>query len=74
MAPRSSAVALSLVLLAACGGSQGPVPESAPRPAVQFGELEIDGQLRRYRVFVPPTVEDSAVPLVLALHDAFANA
>jgi poly(3-hydroxybutyrate) depolymerase len=34
---------------------------------VQFGELDVDGQVRRYRVFAPPSIEEGApAPLVLA--------
>ncbi len=66
-----------LVLLGACDRSE-PVdssPATAPRPAVNFGELEVDGQKRTYRVFAPPTIEvGTPAPLVLALHDAFGSA
>jgi polyhydroxybutyrate depolymerase len=75
---RAGTLALScLALLAACDRSE-PVDSStatAPRPAVQFGELEVDGQRRTYRVFAPPTIEvGTPAPLVLALHDAFGSA
>lgn len=66
-----------MVALAACTGTvpDGPAPPAPLRPAVQFGEIDVDGQRRTYRVFAPPTVEPrSPVPLVVALHDSFANA
>jgi len=69
-------VAVCLAALAACGRS-GPVdsPEPAPpRAGVQLRELEVDGQLRKYRVFAPPTIEENVpAALVLALHDAFGS-
>lgn len=72
-----SRVVVCLVLLAACARS-GPVdaPSSrASRPAVQFGELEVDGHRRTYRVFAPRTIEqDAPAALLLALHDAFGSA
>lgn len=40
-----------------------------------FEEVEVDGNLRTYRVFAPPTIERSpSAGLVLALHDAFGGA
>lgn len=67
-------VAVCLFVLVACSGSN-PVASTPPRAAVQFGDLEVDGQIRRYRVFAPPTVEEGVpAPVVLALHDAFGTA
>ncbi len=61
-----AAMVTALVALSACGSSE---PASAPpRPAVQQGELNVDGQVRTYRVFVPTTLEaGSRPPLVLVL-------
>ncbi len=56
----------ALVTLIACGSSE---PASTPLgPAVQRGELTVDGQVRTYRVFAPTTLESgSRPPLVLVL-------
>jgi polyhydroxybutyrate depolymerase len=60
------AMTVAAVALAACG--DGSPPDSPLRPAVQQGELTVDGQLRTYRVFVPTTLEPgSRPPLVLVL-------
>ncbi len=61
-----TAMLMALVAVTACGGSE---PASAPPgPAVQQGELTVDGQVRTYRVFVPTTLEaGSRPPLVLVL-------
>lgn len=68
-------VALSLLITAACGSSAPADPDVPPRPAVQFGELTVDGQTRRYRVYAPPTAgRDRPAPLLIALHDADSNA
>jgi polyhydroxybutyrate depolymerase len=59
------AVAVAVVGLSACDGSP---PDPALRPAVQQGELNVDGHVRTYRVFVPTTLEaGSRPPLVLVL-------
>ena len=56
---------LAALLAAGCGGGSAP---AAP-PAVQNGQLTIDGVPRTYRVFVPPTLDRSRpAPLVLVLH------
>jgi polyhydroxybutyrate depolymerase len=72
-----SIAAVCLVALAACTNPEraGTAPAAPLRAAVQFGELDVDGQVRRYRVFAPPSIEEGApAPLVLALHDAFGSA
>lgn len=62
------AVVATMVMVTACAGSE-PEPASPPlRPAVQHGELDIDGQVRTYRVFAPTTLEAGRrPPLVLVL-------
>lgn len=75
--PSIAAVCLVASAAAACTNSER--VESGPpaplRPAVRFGEVDVDGQIRRYRVFAPPSIEEEApAPLVLALHDAFGSA
>lgn len=65
------------MVLAACGrtGTGDPGAPAPLRPAVQLGELAVDGQRRTYRIFAPPTIESGpSVPLVMALHDAFGSA
>lgn len=60
------AVAVAVVGLSACG--DGSPPDPPLRPAVQQGELNVDGNVRTYRVFVPTTLEaESRPPLVLVL-------
>ncbi len=60
------AMTVAAVALVACG--DGSPPDSPLRPAVQQGELTVDGQLRTYRVFAPTTLEaGSRPPLVLVL-------
>lgn len=57
----------TMMAVTACGGSP-PEPASSPRPAVQHGQLDIEGQPRTYRVFAPPTREpEKQRPLVLVL-------
>ncbi|HSH60958.1 MAG TPA: PHB depolymerase family esterase [Acidimicrobiales bacterium] len=77
MRPRKLAAVVCFGLLAACDGPSTVEPAGSPpvRPAVQFGELEVDGQRRTYRVYAPLAV-DSGPPraLVMALHDASSNA
>jgi polyhydroxybutyrate depolymerase len=59
-------VALVLLVSTACGGG-GAAP--TPAPSVQNGQIVIDGQSRAYRVFVPPTLDQTRpAPLVLVLH------
>lgn len=54
--------------LTACGGSDPEAASPRPRPAVQQGQLDIDGLARTYRVFAPTTLEPgSQPPLVLVL-------
>ncbi len=62
------ALLATLAAVTACGGSE-PDPKSVPlRPVVQQGQLEIDGQVRTYRVFAPTSLEaGSKPPLVLVL-------
>ena len=61
-------LATTLVAMAACGSSEPDVTSAPPRAAVQQGDLDIDGQVRTYRVFAPTTLEPgSQPPLVLVL-------
>lgn len=64
---RSAVVATLVALLAvACGGG---TESTVLPPAVENGQLAVDGTLRTYRVFVPPTLDRSQpAPLVLVLH------
>lgn len=56
-----------LLVAAACGGGDG--SSSAPPAPVQQHQIEVDGQARAYRVFVPPTLDRSRpAPLVMVLH------
>lgn len=42
---------------------------AAPAPGSSVGEIEVDGQTRRYRLHVPPATQSGqAVPLVINLH------
>lgn len=60
-----AASTLAVLLAAGCGGGTAP----ALPPAVQNGQLTVDGVPRTYRVFVPPTLDRSRpAPLVLVLH------
>ena len=63
-------VAAFLLIAAACGGGSGPAATDAPdAPAVARYEVEVDGLMRNYRLFTPPSVDDDRPrPLVLALH------
>ncbi len=56
----------TLAVITACAS---PEPASPPlRPAVQQGQLDVDGQVRTYRVFAPTTLEpEGQPPLVLVL-------
>ena len=58
----------TMAMMTARAGSE-PEPASPPlRPAVEHGELDVDGQVRTYRVFAPTTLEaESSPPLVLVL-------
>ncbi len=59
------------VVLGACGaGGDGErASVVAPAPAVRHGEIDVDGVLRSYRLFVPTTLDRSRpVPLLVALH------
>ena len=57
-----------MLISAACGGGGGPSPEPPPAP-VQHGQVNVDGQLRNYRVFMPPTLDRRRpAPLVMVLH------
>ncbi|CAN5776262.1 PHB depolymerase family esterase [soil metagenome] len=59
------------VVSAACGaGTDGESASTpSPGPAVRHGELDIDGTLRKYRMFVPTTLDRrQAVPLLVVLH------
>lgn len=63
-----SAVGLAL-LAAACGGGGGGSSSSPPPAPVQQHQIDIGGQARAYRVFVPPTLDRSRpAPLVMVLH------
>ena len=67
-----------LVTCAACGGgssSSGSVGAGGDRKAgaqgLQHREIDVNGVGRRYRLFVPPTVDGKkAAPLTLVLHGA----
>ena len=57
-----------MLISAACGGGGDPSSEAPPAP-VQHGQVDVDGQLRNYRVFVPPTLDRRRpAPLVMVLH------
>lgn len=61
-------LATTLMAMTACGSSEPEVTSAPPRAAVQQGELDIDGQVRTYRVFAPTTLEpENQPPLVLVL-------
>lgn len=70
---RTAALAVAAVMAAvtACSGGTGAGTRAGPptlRPAVQPGELVVDGRSRTYRVYEPTTLErGSPVPLVLVL-------
>lgn len=73
----SFSIAVCVVMVTACdrSGSISSAPSEPLRPAVQLGELEVDGRTRTYRVFAPPTIDAGApAALLLALHDAFGTA
>lgn len=62
-----AAAAATLVVSAACGGSGSAAP--VPPPSVQNDQVTVDGQARNFRVFVPPTLDQSRpAPVVLVLH------
>ncbi len=67
-----------LVVLAACRSepvSTAPEASTPLRAALQFGEVDIDGQTRTYRLWAPPTAGfEGPSALVFALHDAFGTA
>ncbi|MDQ3353581.1 MAG: esterase [Actinomycetota bacterium] len=59
-------VVVLALLTSACGGTSSSAPPS--RPAVQEGQLTVDGVVRTYRVFAPTSLErESDTPLVLVL-------
>ena len=62
------ALVATMTMMTACAGSE-PKPAAPPlRPAVQHGEVGVDGQVRTYRAFAPTTLEHaSRPPLVLVL-------
>jgi polyhydroxybutyrate depolymerase len=61
-------VALVLLVAVACGGGGDASSDARPAP-VQHGQVIVDGQVRTYRVFVPPTLDRSRpAPLVMVLH------
>lgn len=65
------ALSVALALAAtACGGQTGGGGASPPpAAAVQHHEIDVDGMPRRYRLFVPTTLDRShPVPLLIALH------
>lgn len=76
---RTGALLVATVLaVAGCGGSSSPPPTG--EPALTRRSVEVDGVVRNYRLFTPPSVDDDRPrPLVLALHgslntpDAFAD-
>ena len=59
------------LMAAGCGsgGEDAAVLAPPPGPAVQHGEVDVDGTPRRYRLFVPTTLDRrDAVPLLVVLH------
>jgi polyhydroxybutyrate depolymerase len=66
--PAWVAMVATMTMMTACAGSEPEPASPPPRPAVQHGELGVDGQVRTYRVFAPTTLESgSRPPLVLVL-------
>jgi polyhydroxybutyrate depolymerase len=65
---RHRAVAVLLLVLAACGGSSHPNASGVPEPAVQHRRLDVGGLTRTYRLYVPLSLDRSKpAPLVLVL-------
>ena len=65
---------VALLVSAACGGG-GDAPSGAAPAPVQHGQVTVHGQVRTYRVFVPPTLDRTRpAPLVLVLHGGAATA
>jgi polyhydroxybutyrate depolymerase len=63
----AAAIAFALLAATACGGGGGS-SSGAPAP-VQNAQITVDGVVRNYRVFVPPTLDRSRpAPLVVVLH------
>lgn len=58
------AAVVSSALCAACGGGGG----GSPQAALRIGSMQVDGFTRVYREYVPPSLPDKPVPLLLALH------
>lgn len=56
-------LAMSLVL-AACGGAAA----GSSQAALRLGSMQVDGFTRVYREYVPPSLPNTPVPLLLALH------
>ncbi|MDQ6613946.1 MAG: polyhydroxybutyrate depolymerase [Actinomycetota bacterium] len=55
--------------VAGCAGSSGSSPPPGPGPAVQNRQFSIDGVVRSYRVYAPPTVGARRLsPLLVVLH------
>ena len=52
------------VVLAACGGGA----TGSPQAALRFGSMQVDGFTRVYRAYVPPSLPNRPVPLLVALH------
>ncbi len=65
-------VAALAAVLAGCGAGAGDEPDAVvapPAPAVRHGEIDVDGVMRTYRLFVPTTLDRRRpVPLLVALH------
>ncbi len=62
------AILATTATMTGCGGSVPQPAAAPPRPAVQQGQLDVDGLARTYRVFAPTTLEAGRQPpLVLVL-------
>lgn len=72
MRARGLVTAVVLVGAAACGGGGGGGGSAAKaplQPSIQHGSIDVDGLARTYRVFVPPTLDQSRpAPLLVVLH------
>src|SRR5206468_1402820 len=67
---RVTMAAVLLVSAVACGGGgSGTSPAPAAAPSIQNGTVDVNGVTRKFRVFVPPTLDQSRpAPLVVVLH------
>lgn len=72
MRVRASVVSVVLVVAAACGGGGGggaSAGKAPAQPSIQHGSIDVGGLARTYRVFVPPTLDQTQpAALLVALH------